>query len=93
MTPENVESTNGIEIVKNPGKIGLGEPYPYEIENSKQFLIITGEKHEEMRVIVESFLQANLKIRTKYKCVALHNCTMENQFSRDSYQITKNIIR
>lgn len=65
----------------------------YEIENSRQILILTGDSHEELRVIVESFLQANLKIRTKYKCCVLHHCTQENPLSCDSYFIVKNIMR
>lgn len=80
-------------MIKNPNKVGQGEPYSYEIENSKQILIITGSHHDELRVIIESFLQANLKIRTRYKCSALHNCTAENLHSRDSYYIVKNIMR
>jgi hypothetical protein len=28
----------------------------YEIENSRQILVLTGDSHEELRVIVESFL-------------------------------------
>ena len=56
-------------------------------------MIITGDSHDELRVIVESFLQANLKIRTKYKCCVLHQCIMENYVTRDSYYIVKNIIR
>jgi hypothetical protein len=65
----------------------------YEIENSRQILVLTGDSHEELRVIVESFLQANLKIRTKYKCCVLHHCTEENALSCDSYFIVKNIMR
>lgn len=68
-------------------------PCPYEIENSKQILVLTGSSHEELRIIVESFLQANVKIRTKYKCCVLHHCTEENPLSRDTYYMVKNIMR
>ena len=68
-------------------------PCPYEIENSKQILVLTGSSHEQLRIIVESFLQANVKIRTKYKCCVLHHCTEENSLSRDSYYMVKNIMR
>ena len=43
--------------------------------------------------MIESFLQANVKIRTKYKCCVLHHCTEENSLSCDSYYIVKNIMR
>lgn len=46
----------------------------------------------ETKVIVESFLQANFKARTKYKCCVLHHCVRENKLSHDSYYIFKNII-
>lgn len=82
-----------MEIIQNPTKVGTGLPYSYEIENSKQFLIISGESHEELRVIVESFLQANSKIRSKYKCCVLHNCVQENEYTLDTYYIVKNIMR
>jgi len=68
-------------------------PCPYEIENSKQIIVLTGDSHEELRVIVESFLQANMKIRTKYKCCVLHHCCKENAASLDTYFIIKNIMR
>lgn len=46
----------------------------------------------DTRVIVESFLQANVRMRSKYKCTMLHCCTRENKISHDSYYIVKNII-
>lgn len=77
---------------ENPTKRTYVVPCPYEIENSKQFLILTGRTHEEIRIIVESFLQANVKMRTKYKCVCMHHCLLENPSTCDSYNIVKNII-
>ena len=38
-------------------------------------------------------MQANINIRTKYKCCVLHHCTQENALSCDSYYIVKNIMR
>ena len=38
-------------------------------------------------------MQANINIRTKYKCCVLHHCTQENSLSCDSYYIVKNIMR
>lgn len=80
-------------MIKNPNKVGQGDPYSYLIDNSRQFLVITGQSHHELRLIVESFLQANQRQRTRYKCCALHHCTCENQISRDTYYIVKNIMR
>lgn len=55
--------------------------------------MLTGSSHDQLRIIVESFLQANVKIRTKYKCCVLHHCTEENSLSRDTYYMVKNIMR
>lgn len=74
------------------GKRPYVVPCQYEIENSKQFLLLTGQSHDELRVIVESFLQANVKMRTKYKCACMHHCLLENPSTCDSYNIVKNII-
>mmetsp|Transcript_39480 Transcript_39480/g.37930 ORF Transcript_39480/g.37930 Transcript_39480/m.37930 type:complete len:89 (-) Transcript_39480:2247-2513(-) len=46
----------------------------------------------DTKVVVESFLQANVKTRTKYKCCAVHHCVRENKMSQDPYYIVKNII-
>ena len=43
-------------------------------------------------MIVESFLQANVKTRTKYKCCMLYHCQRENKVTLDPYYITKSII-
>lgn len=47
----------------------------------------------DTRVIVESFLQANVRMRSKYKVAMLHCCTRENKITHDSYYIVKNIIQ
>lgn len=46
----------------------------------------------DTRVILESFLQANVRMRSKYKCTVLHCCTRENKLTHDSYYIVKHII-
>lgn len=46
----------------------------------------------DLKVVVESFLQANVKSRTKYKCCVLHHCIRENKLTQDPYYIVKNII-
>jgi len=46
----------------------------------------------DTRIIVESFLQANLRIRSRYKCCAMHSCVRENKLTHDSYYIVKHII-
>ena len=71
----------------------LGGSCLYEIENSRQILAITGQNPHELRIVMESFMQANISIRTKYKCSVLHQCTEENALSCDSYYIVKNIMR
>jgi len=63
----------------------------FTVENSGNILVVEG-KNQEAVVLVESFLQANLKARTKYKCCALHHCARENRLTWDPYYITKNII-
>lgn len=47
----------------------------------------------DTRVVVESFLQANVKMRSKYKCCVMHCCTRENKITHDAYYIVKNIIQ
>lgn len=47
---------------------------------------------QDTKLIVESFLQANVKTRTKYKCCMLHHCVRENKMTHDAYYIAKNII-
>jgi hypothetical protein len=63
----------------------------FEIENSNNILVLIGND-QDSKAIVESFLQANIKTRTKYKCCVLHHCVRENKLSQDPYYIVKNII-
>jgi hypothetical protein len=65
--------------------------FNFEIDNSQNYLVILGNDLDT-KIVVESFLQANLKARTKYKCCVLHHCVKENKISQDSYYIVKNII-
>ena len=55
-------------------------------------MIIVGDYEVDAKVVVESFLQANVKTRTKYKCCVLHHCLRENKMTLDPYYIVKNII-
>jgi hypothetical protein len=55
-------------------------------------MILISEDEKDSRIIVESFLQANTKTRTKYKCCVLHHCLKENKLTLDPYYIVKNII-
>lgn len=55
-------------------------------------MIIIGDDERDAKIIVESFLQANVKTRTKYKCCVLHHCSRENKLTLDPYYIVKNII-
>jgi len=55
-------------------------------------MILLSEDEKDARIIVESFLQANVKTRTKYKCCVLHHCLKENKITHDPYYIVKNII-
>jgi hypothetical protein len=55
-------------------------------------MILTSEQDKDGKIIAESFLQANVKTRTKYKCCALHHCISENKLTQDPYYIVKNII-
>jgi hypothetical protein len=52
----------------------------FDIENSNSILLLIGND-TETKVIVESFLQANIKARTKYKCCLVHHCVRENKVS------------
>lgn len=63
----------------------------FEIENSQNVMVLVGHE-QDTRVVVESFLQANVKARTKYKCCVLHHCVSENKLTFDSYFMVKNII-
>ena len=54
-------------------------------------MVLVGDD-QDTKVVVESFLQANVKSRTKYKCCVLHHCIRENKVTQDSYYIVKNII-
>ena len=58
----------------------------FEIDNSHNIMLVEGNEHDT-KLLVESFLQANVKARTKYKCVVLHHCTRENSISCDAYYI------
>jgi hypothetical protein len=55
-------------------------------------MILVSDYEKDGKVIAESFLQANVKTRTKYKCCALHHCVRENKLTQDTYYIVKNII-
>lgn len=68
-----------------------GKP-TFDIDNSKNVLLLLGAA-TDTRIIVESFLQANVRMRSKYKCSVLHCCTRENKLTHDSYYIVKNIIQ
>lgn len=46
----------------------------------------------DTRVLVESFLQANIKMRSRYKCAVMHCCVRENKLSQDTYYIVKHIM-
>lgn len=63
----------------------------FKIDNSKNVMLLVGAAIDT-RVIVESFLQANVRMRSKYKVAMLHCCTRENKITHDSYYIVKNII-
>lgn len=63
----------------------------FEIENSQNILLLIGND-QDTKVVIESFLQANVKTRTKYKCCMLHHCIRENKLTHDPYFIVKNII-
>jgi hypothetical protein len=64
----------------------------FHIENSGNILVVTSDEDWDLKVLVESFLQANVKTRTKYKCCVLHHCVKENKITLDPYYIVKNII-
>ena len=68
-----------------------GKP-SFEIDNTKNIMLLMGAA-TDTRVIIESFLQANVRTRSKYKCCVLHCCTRENKITHDSYYIVKNIIQ
>ena len=55
-------------------------------------MVLLSDYEKDGKVIAESFLQANVKTRTKYKCCALHHCVRENKLTQDAYYIVKNII-
>jgi hypothetical protein len=64
----------------------------FEIENSQNIMVVTSNSEADLKVVIESFLQANVKSRTKYKCCMLHHCVRENKLTQDPYYIVKNII-
>ena len=68
-----------------------GKP-TFSIDNSKNIMLITGAA-TDTRVIVETFLQANVRMRSRYKCCMLHSCVRENKITHDSYFLVKNIIQ
>ena len=53
----------------------------FEIENSQNIMVVTSNNEVDLKVVVESFLQANVKSRTKYKCCVLHHCIRENKLT------------
>jgi hypothetical protein len=63
----------------------------FEVDNTNNIMILVGND-QDTKVVVESFLQANVKTRTKYKCCVLHHCIRENKMTHDSYYMVKNII-
>ena len=67
-----------------------GKPM-FELDNSHNIMVVRGNELDT-KLLVESFLQANIKARTKYKCILLHHCTRENKLSCDSVFIIKNMI-
>ncbi len=63
----------------------------FEIDNSENILLLQGDE-TDTKILIESFLQANVGARTKYKCCVLHHCCRENKLTCDSYYMMKNII-
>jgi len=55
-------------------------------------MVIISDYEKDGKDFAESFLQANVKTRTKYKCCTLHHCVRENKLTLDPYYIVKNII-
>jgi len=78
------------EEPSKPVFVGDGKPN-YIIDNSRNIFLLTGAA-TDTRVVVESFLQANHRIRSRYKCSVLHCCVRENKITQDPYYIVKNII-
>ena len=64
----------------------------FEIDNSHNIMLLTGAA-TDTRTIVESFLQANFRMRSRYKCAMMHCCVRENKLTHDTYYIVKNIIQ
>lgn len=69
-----------------------GDLETFKINNTSNIMVILCEDEWDSKVIVETFLQANVSARTKYKCCVLHNCVRENKITQDPYYIVKNII-
>jgi len=61
------------------------------MRRSENIMVVTGTA-TDTRVLIESFLQANYKMRSRYKCAALHCAVRENKLSQDPYYIVKHII-
>ena len=70
----------------------LNEKPKFDIDNSYNIMLMTGAA-TDTRTIIESFLQANFKMRSRYKCAMMHCCVRENKITHDSYYIVKNIIQ
>ena len=75
-----------------PAEISTDDKPNFQIENSRNICVLTGAA-TDTRVIVESFLQGNHRMRSRYKCVLLHSCVRENKLTQDTYYIVKNIIQ
>lgn len=86
------KSTSAAKQLEEHEKLDTTGLPTFEIDNSQNVMMLMVEDERDARVIVESFLQANVKTRTKYKCSVLHQCAKENQITLDSYYIVKNII-
>ena len=82
----------GTNKQKPPTDQDISELPTYKIDTSQNIMVLLCEEEKDARIIVESFLQANLKTRTKYKCCVLHHCLKENRITHDPYYIVKNII-
>ena len=77
---------NGEPIAKVSKRKGkhLKEPEAvkpsFEMERSRNIMLVTGSA-TDTRVLVETFLQANLKMRSRYKCAAMHCAVRENRLT------------
>ena len=85
-----IKSLTGVKEA-NKDKIQNEKP-KFDIDNSFNIMLMTGAA-TDTRTIVESFLQANFRMRSRYKCAVMHCCVRENKITHDSYYIVKNIIQ